>query len=109
MGAAIVRHPVFVGAPAELRRLHAFGNKTLIGFGRFERWVSRSAIWMPLTPSFWASRPQPSRLFGSSNGVWLSRAISSSACLTNQDTMPGLAPQVETAVGPPGLLCFAAS
>ena len=27
----------------------------------------------------------------------------SSACLTNQDTMPGLAPQQETAVDPPGL------
>ena len=27
----------------------------------------------------------------------------SSACLTNHDTMPGLAPQMETAVVPPGL------
>ena len=26
-----------------------------------------------------------------------------SACLTNQDTMPGLAPQQDTAVVPPGL------
>ncbi len=80
-----------------------------IGFGRLERWVSRSAIWMPLTPSVWASRPQPSRLFGSFTSVLVSRAMSSSACLTNQDTMPGLAPQVDTAVVPPGLLCLAAS
>src|SRR5258707_7094850 len=84
-------------------------TKMLIGFGRFERWESRSAIWMPLTPSLWARRHQPSRLFGSSNDVLVSRATSSSACLTNHDTMPGFAPQVETAVGPPSLLCLAAS
>src|SRR5258708_1096447 len=84
-------------------------TNTLIGFGLLERWVSRSALWVPLTVSFWGSQPQPSRLFGSSNGVLESRAMSSSACLTNQDTMPGLAPQVETAVVPPGLLCLAAS
>ena len=35
-------------------------TNTFIGFGFLERWVSRSAIWMPLTPSFCASRPQPS-------------------------------------------------
>ena len=84
-------------------------TNTSIGFGFFERWVSRSAMWMPLTPSLCASWPQPSRLFGSLNSVLVSRAMSSSACLTNHDTMPGLAPQVDTAVGPPGLLCFAAS
>ena len=32
--------------------------------------------------------------------------MSSSACLTNHDTMPGLAPQEETAVVPPGLLAL---
>ena len=78
-------------------------TNTFIGFGFLERWVSRSAMWMPLTPSLWASWPQPSRLFGSLNGVLVSRAMSSSACLTNQDTMPGLAPQHDTAVVPPGL------
>src|SRR4051812_50058729 len=83
-------------------------TNTLIGFGRFERWVSRSAMWMPLTPSLCASSPQPSRLLGSLNGVLVSRAMSSSACLTNHDTMPGLAPQVETAAVSPGLLWFAA-
>src|ERR1700724_4444992 len=84
-------------------------TNTSIGFGFFERWVSRSAMWMPLTPSLRASSPQPSRLFGWLNGVLVSRAISSSACLTNQDTIPGLAPQVETAVVPPGFLRLAAS
>ena len=44
-------------------------TNTFIGFGFLERWVSRSAIWMPLTPSLCASWPQPSRLFGSLNGV----------------------------------------
>ena len=33
----------------------------------------------------------------------------SSACLTNHDTMPGLAPQQDTAVGPPRTLRRAAS
>jgi hypothetical protein len=33
----------------------------------------------------------------------MSRATSRSACLTNHDTMPGLAPQHDTAVDPPGL------
>src|SRR5437899_11751795 len=84
-------------------------TNTFIGFGLFERWVSRSAIWMPLTPSLWASWPQPSRLLGALNGVLVSRAMSSNACLMNQDTMQGLAQQVEIAVGPAGLLCFATS
>src|SRR6478752_886474 len=35
-------------------------------------------------------------------------AMLSKACLTNQDTMPGLAPQHDTAVGPPGRLRRAA-
>ena len=33
----------------------------------------------------------------------MSPATLSSACLTNQDTMPGLAPQQDTAVVLPGL------
>src|SRR5436305_1500699 len=83
-------------------------TNAFIGFGFFERWVSRSAMWMPLTPSLCASWPQPSRLFGSLISVLVSRAMSSSACLTNHDTMPGLAPQDDTAVVPPGLLRLAA-
>ena len=38
-----------------------------------------------------------------------SAARLTSACLTNQDTMPGLAPQQETAVVPPGFLRRSAS
>src|SRR3954452_18415046 len=84
-------------------------TNTFIGFGFLESWVLRFAIWMPLTPSLCASWAQPSRLFGSLKSVLVSRAISSSACLTNHDTRPGLAPQMDTAVGLQGLLCFAAS
>ena len=41
-------------------------TKTLRGFGLLARWVSRSAICTPLTPSRRARRPQSSRVFGSS-------------------------------------------
>src|SRR5450759_6507 len=71
-----------------------------IGLGCLARWVSRSAIWMPLMPAFLASRPHSSRVFGSLNLRPMSPATLSSACLTNQDTMPGLAPQQDTAVVP---------
>ena len=36
------------------------------GLGSRARWVSRSAIWMPLTPARCISRAQSSRVFGSS-------------------------------------------
>ena len=83
-------------------------TNTFIGFGFRERWVSRSAMWMPLTPSSRASRPHCSRVFGSATFSPVSLAMLSSACLTNHDTMPGLAPQVDTAVGPPGFARLAA-
>ena len=35
------------------------------GFGERARWVSRSAMWMPLTPARGISRPQSSRVRGS--------------------------------------------
>ena len=83
-------------------------TKTPIGFGFRARWVSRSAMWMPLTPRS-RSRSRPAlavaararRRHGRGR-----RAMSSSACLTNHDTMPGLAPQQETAVDPPGFFAF---
>ena len=78
-------------------------TNTSIGFGCLARWVSRSAMWMPLTPAFLASRAQSSRVFGSLNLSFRSPATLISACLTNQDTMPGLAPQQDTAVVLPGL------
>src|SRR5260364_332276 len=34
-------------------------TNTSIGFGFLERWVSRSAMWMPLTPSLCISCAQP--------------------------------------------------
>ena len=37
------------------------------GFGSRARWVSRSAMWMPLTPRFCASRAHPARVCGSAN------------------------------------------
>ena len=44
-------------------------QNTLSGFGFLVRWVSRSAMWMPLTPAFFISLAQPSRssCAGSSN------------------------------------------
>jgi hypothetical protein len=52
-------------------------------------------------------RPLPAA--GSALETPRSRAMSSSACLTSHDTMPGLAPQHDTAVMPPGLRRRAAS
>ena len=77
-------------------------TKTPRGLGVRTRWVSRSAMWMPLTPTFCISRHQSSRSLGT---VRLETGVAGqikSACLTNQDTMPGLAPQQLTAVTPPG-------
>src|ERR1700681_2431429 len=71
-------------------------TNTSNGFGFLARWVSRSAIWTPLTPTFLASLPHSSRVFGSANLSLRSPATLSSACLTNHDTIPGLAPQQET-------------
>ncbi|GJE35563.1 hypothetical protein LDDCCGHA_5782 [Methylobacterium oxalidis] len=81
---------------------HVFTN-TPIGFSDLARWVSRSAMWMPLTPRSFISAAHSSRLFGSGRDRPVSAAMLRSACLTNHETMPGLAPQQETAVGPPGL------
>ena len=84
-------------------------TKTLAGFGFFARCVSRSAICTPLTPALCISCAQPSRVFGSSKSRPISEAILTSACFTNHETMPGFAPQQETAVVPPGFRRLAAS
>ena len=111
MAEAVRRQALLVGAVAELGRLQAFRDEALDRPGVDElvarlriaaRWVSRSATWMPLTPTRCISFAQSSRVFGSSALTPVSRATSSSACLTNHDTMPGLAPQQLTAVTPPG-------
>ncbi len=77
-------------------------TKTFSGFGTEVRWVSRSAMWMPLTPACRIRSAHSALVFGFGALSFRSAATLSSACLTNQDTMPGLAPQQETAVVPPG-------
>ncbi len=115
MTAAIVRHPGLMRAPAEFGRLHAFRHKAFDrpgvdevprGLGSLARWVSRSAIWTPLIPRRWASAAHSSRVLGSGALSSRSAARLTKACFTNHDTMPGLAPQVEIAVVPPGFFRF---
>src|SRR6185503_10652277 len=86
---------------------HVFQNVSS-GFGLLALCVSRSAMWMPLTPSDFISLPQASRLEGTENFLPVSLAMFKIACLTNHDTMPGFAPQQLTAVGALGycLLSF---
>jgi hypothetical protein len=83
-------------------------TNTSLGFGFFERCVSRSAMWMPLTPTCQRA-PSPRAVFGSVKRCRWSVATLSSACLTNHDTMPGLAPQQDTAVVRRAGLALAAS
>ena len=71
-------------------------------------WVSRSAMCTPLTPSDCISRAHPARSRGGSAGWPVSAASRSSASFSSQETMPGLAPQQLTAVGPPGFARFSA-
>src|ERR1700733_16254157 len=84
-------------------------TNTLRGFGLLARWVSRSAICTPLTPRRCARRAHSSLLFGSESLSPRSLARLTSPCLRNHETMPGLAPQHETAVEPPGFLRRSAS
>ena len=75
--AGVLRHPLLMRAPAELGRLQAFRDEALDRPGVDEdvhaasrivaRCVSRSAMWMPLTPTRCISRAQSSRLLGSSD------------------------------------------
>ena len=85
-------------------------QNTFIGLGFLVRCVSRSAMWMPLTPAFFISLAQPSRssCAGSLKSMPRSLARLTSACLTNQDTMPGLAPQRRPRSCRPGCLRFSA-
>src|SRR6476620_8394101 len=79
------------------------------GFGDLERCVSRSAMWMPLTPACRIKSAHSALDFGSGTLSFRSDATSSSACLTKKETMPGLAPQQETAVVEPGRRAFLAA
>src|SRR4029453_7847305 len=66
-----------------------------------ERWVSRSAMWMPLMPACRIRSAHSALVFGFGALSFRSAATLSSACLTKNETMPGLAPQQETAVVEP--------
>ena len=112
VAAAIGRKMPLMRAPAELGRLHAFGDEAVDrpGVDEFARLfrdardcVSRSAMWMTLTPSSAASAAHSRRPFGAAV-MPASSARSSSATLMKCDTRPGLAPWVTTAVGPSGFL-----
>src|ERR1700742_5353776 len=72
-------------------------------FGVLDRCVSRSAIWMPFTPVCRIRSAHSALDFGLGALSLRSAATSSSACFTMKETMPGLAPQQETAVVEPGL------
>ncbi len=72
-------------------------------FGFLARCVSRSAMWMPLMPVCRIRSAHSDLLDGSCALSFMSDATLSSACLTKNDTMPGLAPQHDTAVVEPGL------
>jgi hypothetical protein len=67
-----------------------------------DTWVSRSAMWITLTPSAAPSAAHCSRVVGVAAACPVSLAMLSIACLTKCDTSPGLAPWVITAVGPVG-------
>jgi len=62
-------------------------------------WLSRSAMWMTRMPRSRANRPQNPGGRPLSTRCPLSAARLSRACLTKQDTKPGLAPCVRMAVG----------
>ena len=74
-------------------------SPTFLGF--LETWVSRSAMWITLTPRSRASSPQPSRVVGFTAPRPVSLARLTSAFFTKCETRPGLAPWAITAVGPP--------
>ena len=79
-----------------------------IGLASRPAWVSRSAMCTPLTPSACISRAQPAAVRRQPAGRPRSAASRSSASFSSHDTMPGLAPQQETAVVPPGFARFSA-
>ena len=84
---------------------HVF-QKTSIGFGATARCVSRSAMWIPVTPTSRMNAAQPARSPAAGVAVSMPRSDASdtNASFTNHDTIPGFAPQHDTAVVPPGEL-----
>src|SRR5229473_150437 len=99
------------GAGSEIVAASIRGEKPFIdqvltnspgSFGISDTCVSRSAMWMTLTPSRSARRAQSPLLVGSPPPISEPCATSISACLTKCETRPGLAPCVRTAVVPRG-------
>src|SRR4029079_1316879 len=84
-------------------------TKTSGSFGFLERWVSRSAMWMPLTPACRIKSAHSALVLGLGALSFKSAATLSNACLTKKETMPGLAPQHETAVVEPRVRGFLAA
>src|ERR1700743_209608 len=74
-------------------------TQTSGSFGFLERWVSRSAMWLPLMPACRIKSAHSALVFGLGALSFRSAATLGSSCLTKKETMPGLAPQHETAVG----------
>ena len=118
MEARVGGRPFLMRAPAEFRRLHALGQKALDRPGVDED-IARLRMFGALRVALGDMHaldaealrepPHSSRVFGSAAFSPRSAARLTSACLTNQETMPGLAPQQETAVDPPGFLRRSAS
>ena len=109
---AVRRHVLLVRAPAELGRLQAFRAEALDRPGVDEhaaRLRLARALGVALgdvdaldADALHQPRPLLAGLRLGRTSTPVSRAMSSSACLTIQDTMPGLAPQQLTAVDPAG-------
>ena len=107
------RHLLLVRSPAEFSRLQPFRHEAFDAPGIDEgpHGLRRlGALRVPFgdVDALDAERhgePSPVLARRGRGARWpTASATLSSACLTNQDTMPGLAPQVLTAVGPPGRL-----
>jgi len=106
---AVIGQFLLVGAPAQFAGCKPSDTnpstdhvliKTSSVSGFLNAGVSRSGNVKAFYPSRFMSFAQASRVVGSMTAIFMSRARSSNACLTSQDTMPGFAPQQETAVGP---------
>lgn len=80
--------------------LHVLTNSP-IALGRFDTCVSRSAMCSPLTPRSMASLAHSSLVLGIGRSSPVSFARMVNASFMSQLTMPGLAPQHVTQVGPP--------
>src|SRR3954467_11524021 len=84
-------------------------TKTSGSFGFLERWVSRSAMWMPLMPACRIKSAHSDLVFGLGALSFRSAGALGRRCLTKNETMPGLAPQQETAVVEPAGRAFLAA